>query len=61
MLRVSEDSTYYAIHPEYRAPAAQAPAERLGHEYTSENTERLTAYEELSSLIDAIGKVDYFI
>lgn len=61
MLRVSDDGSYYTIQPEYRTPSKDIPAERLGQEYTSENTQRLTTYEEISDLLDQIGKVEYFL
>jgi UDP-N-acetylglucosamine 4,6-dehydratase len=61
ILRATEDTTYYTIYPEYRSPVGPAPAEQLGWEYTSENTQQLTSYEAISSLLDAIGKVDYFV
>lgn len=61
LLRSTEDDTYYHIHPEYRVDSTVAHTDRLGHEYTSENTRRLTGYDEISSLLDAIGKVEYFL
>jgi UDP-N-acetylglucosamine 4,6-dehydratase/5-epimerase len=61
MLRMTEDSAYYTIHPEYRARPKAPSSEHLGEEYTSGNTHRLTRHEEISALLDAIGKVDYFV
>lgn len=61
LLRATDDATYYTVHPEYRAPASAIPTDQLGREYTSENTQQLTSYEEISALLDAVGKVDYFI
>jgi FlaA1/EpsC-like NDP-sugar epimerase len=61
MLRATEDESYYTIHPEYRHPSSNITQEHLGEEYTSENTRRISSYEDISALLDAIGKVDYFI
>jgi FlaA1/EpsC-like NDP-sugar epimerase len=61
ILRATEDASYYTIHPEYRATPIEASADRLGLEYTSANTEQLTRFEDISTLIDAMGKVEYFI
>jgi UDP-N-acetylglucosamine 4,6-dehydratase/5-epimerase len=76
VLRSTEDATYYTIYPEYRGPGGKAsetkasetkasevkvPAEPLGWEYTSENTRQLTSYDAISTLLDAVGKVEYFI
>jgi UDP-N-acetylglucosamine 4,6-dehydratase len=60
ILRITEDESYYTIHPEYRVARNPIASEKLGREYTSENTHQLTQYEEISALIDAIGKVEYF-
>jgi FlaA1/EpsC-like NDP-sugar epimerase len=61
LLRSTEDDTYYTIHPEYRAAPKAAQPDRLGKEYTSENTHRLGGYDEISGLLDAIGRVEYFL
>jgi FlaA1/EpsC-like NDP-sugar epimerase len=50
--RATEDDEYFTIHPEYRPPSQ--PIERLlGYEYTSESTERISDYAQLSNLLDA--------
>jgi FlaA1/EpsC-like NDP-sugar epimerase len=60
MQRAVEDRGYFVIHPEYRVP--EIPRRRdLGEEYTSNSTEQITTYEGLSSLLDAMGKVEHFI
>ncbi len=55
--RSVEDETFITVYPEYKPPAQ--PLDRsLGYEYTSENTERVTDYSRISSLLDAAGAVD---
>lgn len=57
--RSSETDQYFTIHPEYRPPAS-ALAWEAGQEYTSENTTRLEAPEEIGALLEKIGKVEYY-
>lgn len=61
ILRATESDSYFTIHPEYRLPAGKIATDRLGQEYTSENTHQLTSIEEISGLLDAVGKVDYYV
>ncbi|MGB7748472.1 MAG: UDP-N-acetylglucosamine 4,6-dehydratase family protein [Verrucomicrobiia bacterium] len=60
MQRVTEEKTYFTIHPEYRTPHRLSP-QRLGDEYTSANTRRLKGLEEIGSLLDAMGQVEVYI
>jgi len=57
--RSSESEQYFTIHPEYRQPA-QALAWEAGSEYTSENTTRLEAAEDIGALLEKMGKVEYY-
>lgn len=59
MQRVSETADYYTVHPEYRLPSHCTP-QPLGCEYTSENTRRLQTAEEIGSLLDSMGEVEFF-
>lgn len=59
MQRATDSGDYYAVQPEYAPhPVATAP---LGAEYTSENTTRLTAYEDIAKLLDAMGQTEYYL
>jgi FlaA1/EpsC-like NDP-sugar epimerase len=60
MQRSIEDTGYFVIHPEYRLPEL-VRHRALGEEYTSDSTERITTFEGLSKLLDAMGKVEYFL
>ena len=54
MQRVTEEKSYYTIHPEYRTPANLSP-KPLGEEYTSANTDQLTEIKDIEILLDAMG------
>ena len=59
MQRSVDDASYYVIQPEYRTAApASVP---FGTEYTSSNTERLSTFEQLSPLLDAMGHGESYI
>jgi FlaA1/EpsC-like NDP-sugar epimerase len=60
MQRTTEESEYFVIHPEYRAPERLNP-KPLGLEYTSENTNRLETPAEIGTLLDMMGQVEYYI
>jgi UDP-N-acetylglucosamine 4,6-dehydratase len=57
--RATETDTYFTICPEYRAPSAPLKWEP-GVEYTSENTRRLESSDEIGTLLDQMGKVEYY-
>jgi FlaA1/EpsC-like NDP-sugar epimerase len=60
MQRCTEGSQYFTIYPEYRS-FRNITAHAVGEEYTSENTERISSYEALSTLLDAVGVVEYYL
>ena len=60
MQRMTEDDTFFTIHPEYRLPKKMA-SRTAGEEYTSENTARLGDYEAISTLLDAMESVESFL
>ncbi len=60
MQRCTQNDQYFTIYPEYRQPPGPSPG-KLGEEYTSENTERISDYEALSNLLDAIGEVESYL
>lgn len=53
MQRADEESKYFTIHPEY-AERRTEPTRPFGEEYTSENTTRLSRYEDISNLLDRV-------
>jgi len=60
MQRVTEEPSYYTIHPEYRVSKHLTP-KPLGEEYTSANTQRLKRPEEIGALLDAMGEVEAYL
>src|SRR6266496_232293 len=56
----TEDEKFMTIHPEYRRLHATVVRPN-GYEYTSENTERISEFARLSSLLDAAGNDDLYI
>lgn len=60
MQRVTEEKTYFTIHPEYRVPKRLSP-KKLGDEYTSANTRQLKRPEEIGALLEAMGMVEIYI
>ncbi len=56
----TEDEKFMTIHPEYRRLPATVVRPN-GYEYTSENTERISEFARLSSLLDAAGNDDLYI
>jgi FlaA1/EpsC-like NDP-sugar epimerase len=60
MTRTTDDGEFFTVHPEFRRPESpvKPPAgERRGvHEYTSENTERISSPEAIGSYIDRAAK-----
>lgn len=60
MQRCTESAEYFTICPEYRQPPIPSPR-KLGEEYTSENTERISGYEPLSKLLDAVGEIESYL
>ncbi len=60
MQRVTEEPSYYTIHPEYRV-SKHLTLKTLGEEYTSANTQRLKRPEEIGALLDAMGEVESYI
>jgi FlaA1/EpsC-like NDP-sugar epimerase len=62
MRRSSCGSDFFTIFPEYRRPEGASLVDAQGIcEYTSDNTNLLDEYDELSSLLDQIGQVEYFL
>lgn len=59
MRRAQEDATYFTVQPEYRAALQQNRPVR--DEYTSESTNRLTKYEDLCALLDAMGETESYL
>ena len=60
MQRMTEQPSYYAIHPEYRVPQKLTP-KPLGQEYTSANTQRLERTEEIQAMLDAMGETEFYL
>lgn len=60
MQRVQEDEDYFVIYPEYRADRMLTP-QRLGFEYTSENTTQITNSWEIGQFLDAMGNCRLYI
>lgn len=60
MQRITEQPSYYTIHPEYRVPKQPAP-KPLGEEYTSANTQRLERFKDIHELLDAMGEVENYL
>lgn len=57
--RVGETETYFTIHPEYRLPRQPGP-QPLGSEYSSENTRRLSGFDQINPLLEAAGVVEEY-
>jgi UDP-N-acetylglucosamine 4,6-dehydratase/5-epimerase len=59
ILRAEENESFFHVFPEYYA---QRPLnmEKSGQEYTSANTTQLTAYDDISALLDAMGETEFF-
>jgi FlaA1/EpsC-like NDP-sugar epimerase len=60
MQRVTEEKTYFTIHPEYRLATRLSP-QHLGAEYTSANTRQLTSSEQIGELLKMMGQVEMYI
>ena len=60
MQRVTEDTTYFTIHPDYRLPKGLARKD-FGIEYTSSNTVQLSKPDEVASFLDRMGNFDSYI
>jgi FlaA1/EpsC-like NDP-sugar epimerase len=60
MQRVTEERTYFTIHPEYRVGRRLSP-QPLGAEYTSANTRQLTSTGQIGDLLDMMGQVEMYI
>ena len=59
MRRAEDTGDFFTIHPEYDSgKLMEVP---LGTEYTSENTVRLTSYEHISALLDAMGDTENYV
>jgi len=58
--RSVESREHFCIYPEYRLPKHPVQKE-LGEEYTSANTIQLTRPDEIGTLLDAMGQVEYFL
>ena len=59
MQRITDDGTFFTVHPEYRLPtitSQRAP----GEEYTSEGAERVSSHEEIATLLDNMGRVEFY-
>ena len=59
-MRVTEEPTYFTVHPEYRVPK-RLSLQPLGSEYTSANTRQLTQPGEIGELLDMMGQVEVYI
>ncbi len=57
MCRVTEESEYFVIHPEYRK--LKIDPRRMGDEYTSNNTQQLNTIEEVIDKLKEIDMEDY--
>lgn len=59
MQRIVEEPDYYTIHPDYRIPSELTP-KQLGEEFTSQNTQQLSAGEAINTMLDAMGSQELF-
>jgi FlaA1/EpsC-like NDP-sugar epimerase len=59
MQRIVEETDYYTIHPDYRIPSELTP-KQLGEEFTSQNTQQLSAGEAINNMLDAMGSQELF-
>lgn len=59
MQRSKEEMEYFTIYPEYADE--DYTLRSFGEEYTSATTPRLTQYEEISALLDQMGKTECYI
>lgn len=57
--RAVETDDYFEIIPEYK-PNTVKSKYPFGYEYTSANTTRLAAYDEISTLLDAMGETELY-
>ena len=57
--RSKETEEFFEIAPEYRNEYSNKEYE-LGYEYTSANTKQLTEYQEISDLLDRVGKTEFY-
>lgn len=57
--RSKETGEFFEVCPEYRKEYENNDFD-LGYEYTSANTRQLTSYDEISNLLDSIGKTEFF-
>jgi len=59
MHRSTESEGYFTVHPEYRLP--ENPVNRpIGEEYTSENTNQLTTFEEVDAILESMGETEFY-
>jgi UDP-N-acetylglucosamine 4,6-dehydratase/5-epimerase len=59
MQRTTDDGTFFTVHPEYRLPAISSP-HNVGDEYTSEGAERISDPADISTLLDSMGRVEFY-
>lgn len=57
MQRCSEEEDFFTIHPEYNVPK-KVSAQKLGAEYSSENTRQLSTPKEIGALLDQMGQLN---
>mgnify|MGYP006189457317 CR=1 FL=1 len=57
--RSKESEEFFEVCPEYRKEYENHDFEP-GYEYTSANTRQLKSYEEISALLDSIGKTEFY-
>ena len=60
MRRIKESDNYFTIYPEYKIPK-DITSQKLGVEYTSENTNQLQNYSDIGNLLDQISEVELYI
>lgn len=57
MQRCTEEAEFFTLHPEYNVPKVVSP-QKLGSEYSSENTRQLSTSEEIGALLDQMGQLN---
>ena len=60
MQRITDEELFYTVHPEYNVPKNHSD-KILGSEYTSNNTNQLNKFEDISKLLDKMGEIELYI
>lgn len=60
MQRIKESDNYFTVYPEYKIPK-DVTSQKLGTEYTSENTRQFQNYSDIGNLLEQIGEVELYI